>query len=157
MNTKLNKKTKTKMHTHVSGIAGEYSVAAELSKRHWIASLTMKNAKGVDILITDDEAKKTFAIQVKASQGNKKRWMLSEKAENMSSRNFFYVLVNFNHDLDKTEFHIVPSAVVAKKIKSDHKKWLETPGKKGQAHNDSKMRVFLDEKNIYLNRWDLLK
>ena len=36
------------------------------------------------------------------------------------------------------------------------KKWLETPGKKGQKHNVTNMRYWRDEDNKYLDRWDLL-
>ena len=54
-------------------------------------------------------------------------------------------------------FHIVPSRYVARRMKSGHKKWLETPGRNGQMHNDSNMRVWGDEKNKYLDKWDLLE
>jgi hypothetical protein len=36
--------------TVLSGVSGEYFVAAELSRRGFIASLTLKNAQGIDIL-----------------------------------------------------------------------------------------------------------
>jgi hypothetical protein len=45
---------------------------------------------------------------------------------------------------------------VADYVKSGHKKWLETPGKKGQPHNDSSMRMFGDYEQKYLNKWDSL-
>ena len=53
-------------------------------------------------------------------------------------------------------FHVVPCRDVARRVKAGHKRWLETPGRNGQMHNDSSMRVWQDEKNKYLNRWDLL-
>ncbi|PIW68446.1 MAG: aspartate ammonia-lyase, partial [Candidatus Omnitrophica bacterium CG12_big_fil_rev_8_21_14_0_65_42_8] len=33
----------------LSGVAGEYLVAGELSRRGYIASITLRNSKGVDI------------------------------------------------------------------------------------------------------------
>ena len=35
----------------LAGISGEYFVAGELSRRGWIASLTLRNTRGVDIPI----------------------------------------------------------------------------------------------------------
>lgn len=37
-----------KLSSVLSGVAGEYYVAAELSKRGYIASITLRNTKGVD-------------------------------------------------------------------------------------------------------------
>jgi len=38
-----------------SGIAGEYLVAAELTRRGYVASLTLKNTQGIDILASSAE------------------------------------------------------------------------------------------------------
>lgn len=35
----------------LSGVAGEYFVAAELSRRRFIASVTLRNARGIDVLV----------------------------------------------------------------------------------------------------------
>jgi hypothetical protein len=148
--------TKEKVPTHITGIAGEYAVAAELSKRGWIASLTMKNTKGVDILICDENAERTLAIQVKTSQKNNKSWVLGKKNESMITNNFFYILVNLRNNDGRTEFHIVPSKIVAEQITKSHSEWLNTPGKKGQAHKDSDMRIFWDANDDYLEKWELL-
>ena len=45
---------------------------------------------------------------------------------------------------------------VAETISSEHRKWLETPGKNGQPHNETNIRNFFDKDDIYLDRWDLL-
>ena len=37
----------------VAGVAGEYFVAAELSRRGLIASISMRNTRGIDILATN--------------------------------------------------------------------------------------------------------
>lgn len=60
------------------------------------------------------------------------------------------------NELDTPEYHIVPSKVVADTIKESHRKWLETPGKRGQLHNDTNIRVFLDEEDVYYDKWSLL-
>ena len=81
-----------KISTWLSGNAGEYAVASELSRRGMIASITNKNTQGIDILVSDLEAKNTFAIQVKTNQSAQKTWMLSEKPKKCPGRTSFIFL-----------------------------------------------------------------
>ena len=141
----------------LSGVTGEYFVGAELSKRGYIASITLRNTKGVDILCSNQEASKTVGIQVKTNRGFERAWILNQKAESYFANNLFYIFVNLNSGNSTPEFFVVPSKIVAKYAEASHKNWLNTPGRKGQKHNDSTMRKFRDEKEKYLNRWDLLK
>ena len=115
----------------------------------------MSNTKDFDILIINGNNNKQYAIQVKTTMHKKKSWMLSKKNEKLYADNIFYVFVSLN-ELEIPEFHVVPSKVVAEKIKEDHQNWLSVPGKNGKIHNDSSMRIFNDDDNIFLNRWDLL-
>jgi hypothetical protein len=39
-----------KINSQLAGVSGEYFVAAELSRRGFIASITMRNTRGIDIL-----------------------------------------------------------------------------------------------------------
>ena len=78
----------------LSGVAGEYLVAGELSRRGYIASITLRNSKGVDILASNENASKTVGIQVKTNQRTEKGWLLNKKAEHYVSSNLFYILVN---------------------------------------------------------------
>jgi hypothetical protein len=62
----------------------------------------------------------------------------------------------------------MPAKVVSKAVMTSHKIWLNTPGKKGQAHNDSEMRWITSEypflvpgfnngwMNKYLENWSQL-
>lgn len=150
------KKGKNKLSSVLSGIAGEYFVAAELSKRGYIATITLRNTKGVDILCSNIDTIKTIGIQVKTNRGSVHKWMLNEKAENYFADNLFYVFVNLNNNEKPPEYFIVPSKIVSEQCESTHKEWLETPGKKGQAHNDSTMRKFTDDEKQYHDRWDIL-
>ena len=54
----------------ITGMAGVYFVAAELSLRKCVVSVTSRSAHGVDILATcgEGEERKTMSIQVKASK-----------------------------------------------------------------------------------------
>jgi hypothetical protein len=124
----------------LSGVAGEYFVSAELSKRGYIATLTLKNTRGIDILVADSDAKKSIGIQVKTNQGLRKAWVLTRKAEDLSSDSLFYVFVNLKEENELPDFHIVPSTIVARTVKQGHQTWLDIPGKSGKTHNDNNMR-----------------
>jgi len=145
-----------KLNTVLSGVSGEYFVAAELSKRGFIASITLRNTNGVDILCSNPEASKTVGIQVKTNSGSNRSWILNQKAEDYFADNLFYVFVNLNENKKHPDFFIVPSKIVAQYCKKGHSNWLNTPGKKGQKHKDTPMRKFDDPNEEYLNRWDLL-
>lgn len=138
------------------GVAGEYFVAAELSRRGHLATITLKNTKGIDVLASNEDGSKQVGIQVKTNQINRREWILNQKAEYYNADNLFFVFVILKRELERPEFFIVPSKVVAHYTKTMHLKWLETPGKKGQAHRDSSMRKFQDHECQYLEKWDLL-
>ena len=139
----------------LTGVAGEYFVAAELSRRGYVASLTLRNTRGIDILASNPDATKSVGIQVKANSGNKTHWLLSHKAESDAAENLYYIFVNLN-GTDVPGYYVVPRAVVAKYIREEHQKWLATPGQSGQVRNDNTMRTFRDPDAKYRNAWHLL-
>lgn len=148
---------KEKLSNGLTGIAGEYFVAAELSLRGFMASVTLRNNDSIDIHASKLSDKgKMFAIQVKTSQINNRKWILNKKAELSSSDSHFYIFVSLKGERERPEYFIIPSKTLAKIVKDSHKRWLITPGKNGQTHNDSDMRKFEDVKGEYLERWDLL-
>ena len=146
---------RSRLTTGLSGVAGEYFVGAELSRRGYIASLTLKNTRGIDILASNTDATKSVGIQVKTNQGRGKEWMLNQKIETDTATNLFFVFVRLN-DLDSPEYYIVPRSHVSEFARTNHAKWLASPGKNGQKRNDTPMRKFRDSENKYLGRWDLL-
>lgn len=147
--------TQKKLSAGLCGVSGEYFVAAELSRRGYIASITLRNTRGVDILASNGDATKSVGIQVKTSQGTGKSWMLNKKVESDVATNLIFVFVQLNA-LDSPDYYIVPKEVVSKFAGDNHKKWLETPGRKGQPHKDTAIRQFKDQEDSYLGRWDLL-
>ena len=142
--------------TILTGIAGEYFVAAELSKRGFIASITLRNTKGVDILCSNSDTSKTIGVQVKTNKGKNKSWMLGKKAEKYYADNLFYVFVNLNNNEKTPDYHIVQSKIVADTVRISHEEWLMTPGRNGRPHKDNPMRKFNDKEGTYLDRWDLI-
>jgi hypothetical protein len=144
-----------KLPSILVGIAGEYLVAADLSRRGFVASLTLRNTRGIDILASNRDATKSVGIQVKTSQRAAPDWVMSKKAEQDVAENLFYVFVCLPPGAPAS-FHIVPRKVVGQYVRDSHRQWLATPGRGGQAHRDSDVRVFRDRANMYKDRWDLL-
>jgi len=102
----------------------------KLSRLGFIASPTSRSAIGADILVTDQECKETYSIQVKANTRTFGFWLLSKKAQTMVSPHYIYVFVNLRDrkGVESTEFYIVPSAIVARKMVSGTSKtraWKE--------------------------------
>lgn len=114
------------------GIAGEYLVAAELSRRGYVASLTLRNTRGIDILASNKDATKSVGIQVKTSQRATADWVMSKKAEQDLAENLFYVFVSLPPHAPAS-FHIVPRKVVGQYVRESHGRWLATPGKRGHG------------------------
>lgn len=145
------------MKNNVSiGNSGEYFVAGELERNGFTVALPMSNTKDFDILAISRSNYKQYAIQVKTTSYKQKKWALNKKNEKLVGDNIFYVFVSLN-EMGNPEYHIVPSKIVADSIKESHKKWLNTPGRNGQQHNDTDFRQFYDIEDKYLDRWDLLK
>ena len=138
-----------------TGNAGEYFVAGELERHGFTVALPMSNVKDFDILAIHRETYKQFAIQVKTTSQKHKKWTLTQKSEELVGDHIIYFFVTLN-ELDPPEYHIVPSQILSETIKKSYKEWLQTPGKKGQLHNETSIRNFTDEENHYLNRWDFL-
>ncbi len=126
------------------GVAGEYFVAAELSRQGFIASITLRNTRGIDILASNANASRTVGIQVKTHKGKRTGWLMGKRAETYSAPDLFYVFVRLPPDGGLPEYHIVPSRVVADAVRVGYAKWRATPGKRGQERNDSSMRMFND-------------
>lgn len=141
-----------KISTTLVGAAGEYHVLSQLLRRGWIAALAPDGAPNMDILVTDEANNKLCAIQVKTRRdiGADKGWHMKPKHEGMIAPDLFYVFVDVGSTpSDPTICYILPSRIVADCIRSCHEVWLSTPGRNGNAHNDSKVRRLLpDYSNI---------
>ena len=138
------------------GVSGEYFVAAELSRRGYVASITLRNTRGIDIIASNEEGSKTVNIQVKTKRFGVPDWILTKKSETLIDNNMFYVFVALKKDNELPNFHICSSIDASKYVIDTYQSWLNTPGKKGQKRKDTNIRIWDDPNNDYLNRWDLL-
>lgn len=140
----------------LSGVAGEYYVAAKLSSLNLIASITLRNTKGVDIICSSSDSLNTVSIQVKTNKGSAREWVLNRKSEDTVSKNHFYVFVCLNNNIKHPDYFVVPSEIVSKTINESHSNWLNSPGKNGAVHKDNNLRKFTDYDEKYLEQWNLL-
>lgn len=99
-------------HGYITGMQGVFLVAAELSARGFIASLTSRSAFGADLLVMDQECQKTWSVQVKTNGKQAPFWLVSSKAQVLKSPSHVYAFVNIRKD-KPPQFLIMPSARVA--------------------------------------------
>jgi hypothetical protein len=143
--------------TGLTGAAGEYYVAAELSRRGWLATVTIKNAPGTDVLAQRVESALTVAIQTKTSSRGS-AFRLAEKDERpATTAHEWYVLVGLKGELERPEFFIVPRDFVSAFIWVGHRRWLTEEGRRG-PHKDSPVRAIRgDWIADFRDRWDILE
>jgi len=146
----------SKLPNTLVGVSGEYFVAAELSRRGYVASITLRNTRGVDILATNSKASKHLSIQVKTNTSGKRNWMLSEKSEADTAESHFFVFVNLTKCGTLPEYFVVPCKVVADFIYKDHRRWLKEKGRQGKKHNATPMRQFRNPDDKYRDNWKQL-
>ena len=145
-----------KLEWQLVGVAGEFLVAGELTLRGHLASITLRNSRGIDILASNSNATKTVSIQVKTNSNASHSWILSKKSETFFSENHFYIFLAIAAMGERPAFHIVPSKTVAHIVSTGHVNWLEGTKRDGSPRKDSTMRQFFDIDNTYLEKWDLL-
>jgi hypothetical protein len=100
-----------------TGMRGVFLVAAELSGRGFIVSVTSRNALGADLLVTDQKCKQAWSVQVKTSSDPTKYWLVGERAETVKSRSHIYVFVGLW--TEPPEYHVVTSEFVAAHVHKD--------------------------------------
>jgi len=141
------------------GNAGEYYIAARLSVLNFTATITLGRAEKYDILALSPKGR-LIKISVKASQlENAKDFPLSVKDEKGAANDFYYAFVKLNRFNKEPDFWIIPSKVVCPFIKKADEKWMEKPGRKGQKHKGSTMRILPIEvresqKLLYPKNWN---
>ncbi|MBI2054790.1 MAG: hypothetical protein HYT39_01685 [Candidatus Sungbacteria bacterium] len=116
------KSKKTRGSNQFSGIAGEYYVAAELSRRKAIATLTSKNTAGIDILAADNIGKKTVAIQVKTSRSESGGVIIGDSKQIPRSAYYVFVLLK---DGFSPDYWIVPQPIVSQIVEKEWKNWIK--------------------------------
>jgi hypothetical protein len=143
------KQQKPKINKRISnGISGEHLALWKLTSMGYIAALTLKNTKNIDILVTNENASKMACIQVKTIQERKNSWVLSKKDEKLISKNLYYVFIRLNTN-KPNDFYVAKSVDVAEFIIKHYEDFIA----RGRIPNT--MRTFIPKAKDKDN-WDIL-
>lgn len=152
----MKKKKNHKLSKNLSGTAGEYFVAAELSRRGWLASIALRGSEAIDILAIHPRTHKQVTIQVKTRQGIGTKWTLQEKADSLDHSHIFYVFVRLLDEKTRPEFYVVPSGLVAKHVRRGQRIWLSKNRRDGRPRKNTPLRHYSRSDDDYLDAWEQL-
>lgn len=106
----------------MTGLAGEFFVAAELLKRGLQTAITFGNAKAIDLIAIHPKTGRKFTIQVKAVR-SKNPWPISHQRVDPYHT---YVFVVLNKPRESVEYFIVPGETL-KSEPEQFTKWFRDP------------------------------
>jgi hypothetical protein len=144
------------LSSQLTGTAGEHFVVYQLSCLRFIAALPRAGAKGVDVLVTNEDGSKSLTLQVKTT-GSAIRHLKSRTEElqfplgdswKLNSRNLFFTFVDLRVSstlVKQPDVYIIPSKIVHGWCKS----WAE---KKRLV----RLHKPVDEMEPYKNNWQQL-
>lgn len=102
-----------------TGIAGEFFVAGELSKRGWIATLTAKNTPDIDVLASRPTGDVHARIQVKTrSPAYAYAHRVGRELKSVGDRDFL-VLVDLGSEAETPRYWVIPTTTAARLIKNE--------------------------------------
>jgi hypothetical protein len=143
--------------TGLTGAAGEYYVAAELSLRGWLATVTIKNAPGTDVLARGLDSGRLVAIQTKTASFRNSFTLNVKDEQPTETDNEWYVLVGLGDVCQRPTFYVIPRNVVAGLIYCQHRHWLATLGRTGVQRRDTPRRMIRPtDVEGYREKWCLL-
>ena len=106
------KHKRTRADGQLSGMAGEFLVAGKLFKRGMQVSVTMGNAKAIDLFAHNPRTDRTFNVQVKTLRSKN---CFPMRRENVKAEHV-YVFVLLNRDDQDEQFFIVPGKTILRNI-----------------------------------------
>jgi len=144
--------------TALTAAAGEHYVAYQLAKRGFIIGLTRGGTQSVDLLVSNQKGDKIISLQVKTKDNAYEErkgkpeecrwaWFVGKKAFDKKSDRFLYVFVDMKGSAgEPPSFFIVPSNDVVDFLGSDPEEW-----------SIPSFLIYLNEKDKYLERWDIIE
>ena len=124
---------------NTSHLAGEYFVAAELSKRGWAVAMTLGNAKCIDLFVEKD--RRTANIQVKAISHKRNAGWPIWRSKVWS--NVIYVFVCLNSENEAPTYYIGTPKEIRHRINEYRTRSILNIGKVRSGQ--------------FLNRWDKIE
>jgi hypothetical protein len=134
---------KKKIENQLTGISGEFFVAAELAKRNFQVALTMGNAKGIDLFATNQVSERNFEVEVKTLRKKPNCFTLS--VERLKEEKIF-IFVYLNEKEKAPEFYILKGS----ELLADKKHYY------GASLSSVRQTVNHGPLQIHKDRWDKL-
>ena len=152
------KNIKSKGHRGFTGAAGEYLVAAEISRQNTIATITSKNTPNIDILASSIDGERTANIQVKTGRRTTGGFIVGSKPMKPLGKNFFYVFVLLK-EIGEFEYWIIPQDIVAETAESAYQNWIKNRSNRSKRAPRTFKWEWLRSKefNKYHNNWGILR
>jgi hypothetical protein len=143
----------------ITGAAGAYFVAAELSHLGWIASVTLGNAPRTDVLAQRAGSPEIVAaIQVKTRRAGDFQVGLKAEQPAPTAGNEWFVLVSLSGPGERPDFYVMPRTHLSALTYVAYRAWLGSPGRGGQPRRGTSMRALgTSEVEGYHEAWDDLK
>ena len=142
----------------ITGAAGAYFAAAELSHRGWIASLTWGNTPRTDILAQSLDPPILVAVQVKARDTGDFQLGVHGEDPSTPGTNEWYILVSLGDVGARPDYYVVPRDHVSALAHIGYRTWLAEPGRGGRKRNAHSKRDHTPEDFAgYHEAWELLE
>jgi len=103
-----NKAKRPRIDGQITGMAGEFLVAGKLFKRRMQVSVTMGNAKAIDLFVHNPRTDRTFNVQVRTLR--QKNCFPMRRGNVKAGHIYVFVILN-RHDQDE-QFFIVPGRTI---------------------------------------------
>jgi hypothetical protein len=139
--------TKSRIDSQLTSMAGEFLTVGKLFKKGYLASVTLGNAKAIDVLVHNPRTDKTFAVQVKALREN--NCFLLKKESIKPEHIYVFILL---HAFDSPEeFFIVPGADILEEINKFYGSSYKNPEKPSSmpAINYGALKPYKDNWEVF--------
>jgi Holliday junction resolvase-like predicted endonuclease len=140
--------------------AGEYYVAAELSRRGVYAVTFAGNMPKIDILASNTDQSRTVKIQIKTRKSG--TWQCSiddgKPIKKKEEEDRFWIFVDLTKENEPPEFYIVPDDWIRNNIYETHKAYLDKRFGTRPITLKSKHHAIEAKRLIeWKNKWELLR
>ena len=140
----------------MTGLAGEYLVAAQMNLRGWVANLTLKNYPNVDIFGMNPKTDQFIAVQVKSSWepsfnigvSHDKRDQLPDKVKGP------FVFVHIEN-VDTVSYYILTRDEFINLVMSSDDAYFNKKRNK-PIKSDYPIALFVNELQPYKDKWNSL-
>jgi len=134
--------------TQVVGNVGLYYVCYELSKRGWNAMPTARNAKGVDVVVYNQDATESHTIQVKA---------LSKRSPVPLGGSLDHLIADY-YIICRKVFEGEPETFILTGEQIKDNVHIATKMRDGTPYKDGKVSIWLQPNSYeeFKDRWELI-